>query len=64
MLGNIDQRHCEIARGTQNGQSQRTDQHDVAGGGPPRCQSTTAQASKAIVSTTVIAACVIRSFSR
>ena len=33
MLGDIDQRHREIARGTQNGKSQRADQHDVAGGG-------------------------------
>jgi len=33
MLGHIDQRHGEIARGTQNGKSQGTDQHDVASGG-------------------------------
>ena len=32
MLGDIDQRHSEIARGAQNGKSERTDQHDVAGG--------------------------------
>jgi hypothetical protein len=31
---------------------------------PPRCQSDDPQASSAIVSTTVIAAWVIRSFSR
>jgi len=33
MLGNIDQRHGEIARGTQDAKSQRADQHDVAGAG-------------------------------
>ncbi len=33
MLGDIDQRHREIARRAQDGKSQRTDQHDVAGGG-------------------------------
>ena len=33
MLGNIDQRHREIARGAQNRKPQRTDQHDVAGRG-------------------------------
>src|SRR5260370_34833625 len=33
MLGDIDQRDGEIARGTQNGKSQRTNQHDVTGGG-------------------------------
>ena len=33
MLGDIDQRHREIARGIQNGKPQGADQHHVAGGG-------------------------------
>ncbi len=33
MLGDVDQRHREIARGAQNRESQRADQHDIAGGG-------------------------------
>ena len=33
MLGDVDQRHREIARGAQNGKAERADQHDVAGGG-------------------------------
>ena len=32
MLGDIDQRHREIARGVQNRKPERADQHDVAGG--------------------------------
>ena len=33
MLGDVDQRHREVARGAQNGKSQCADQHDIAGGG-------------------------------
>ena len=33
MLGDIDQRHRQIARRTQNGKTERADQHDIAGGG-------------------------------
>ena len=33
MLGDIDQRHREIARGIQDREAERADQHDVAGGG-------------------------------
>ena len=33
MLGDVDQRHRQIARCAQNGNSQRADQHDIAGGG-------------------------------
>ena len=36
MLGDVDQRHREIARGAQNGKPERADQHDVAGGGRRR----------------------------
>ena len=35
MLGHIDQRHREVARGVQYRKPQRADQHDVAGGGAP-----------------------------
>ena len=33
MLGDVDQRHREIARGTQDREAERADQHHVAGGG-------------------------------
>ena len=33
MLGDVDQRDREIARGVQDGKAERADQHDVAGGG-------------------------------
>ncbi|MGY3037655.1 hypothetical protein ACVIIV_006825 [Bradyrhizobium sp. USDA 4354] len=31
VLGDVDQRHCEIARGAQDGDAKRTDQYDVTG---------------------------------
>ena len=33
MLGDVDERHGQISRGIENGQAERTDQHDVAGRG-------------------------------
>ena len=33
MLGDVDQRHREIARRSEDGKAERADQHDVAGGG-------------------------------
>ena len=36
MLGDVDQRHREIARGIQDREAERADQHHVAGGGARR----------------------------
>ena len=53
MLGDVHKGDGEIARRMQDRQPERAHQHDVAGVSAPSCQSKIAQASNAMVSTTV-----------
>ena len=64
MLGDVDQRDGEIARGVQDRKPSVQTSTTSPVVAAPRCQSVIAQASSAIVSTTVTPAWSSRSFSR